>query len=142
VEMGVSRIVPVLSRYCVARPEGDKKTQRWRKVALSAAKQSGRGMVPEVTEVMDVKDAIEEMSQAELSFVCYEKEQTKTLADLPTAQRISFLIGSEGGLSEEEAALWQSKGITAVSLGKRILRTENAATYVLPVLAYKSQTEK
>ena len=67
--------------------------------------------------------------------------QRNPLSFLPTAKTISFLIGSEGGLAEEEAALWQEHGIPAISLGKRILRTENAAAYVLPVLFYKSQTE-
>ncbi len=140
-EMGVSRFVPVLSRYCVARPEGDKKIARWQKVALSAAKQSGRGLVPEVAPIMDIADAIEEMASAELSFVCYERESERSISELPVAKEISFLIGSEGGLSEEECALWQSKGIPAITLGKRILRTENAAAFVVPVLFYKSQTE-
>lgn len=141
IEMGVSRIVPVMSEHCVARVRGDEKGERWRKVALSAAKQSGRGIVPEVTAVMDIKDAVREMAKSKLAFVCYEKETEHTLASLPTADEIAFLIGSEGGLSENEAKLWQTAGLGAVSLGERILRTENAAAYVLPVLFYKSQTE-
>lgn len=140
-EMGVSRFVPVLSRYCVARPEGDKKIARWQKVALAAAKQSGRGLVPEVCPIMDIKDAIEQMARAELSFVCYEREDKRSAAELPVAKEISFLIGSEGGLSEEEQKMWEQKGIPAITLGTRILRTENAAAYVVPVLFYKLQTE-
>ena len=140
-EMGVSRFVPVLSRYCVARPEGNKKIERWQKVALAAAKQSGRGLVPEVKPIMDITDAIEEMSGAELAFVCYEGETRRSAAELPVAREIAFLIGSEGGLSEQERALWESKGIPAITLGKRILRTENAAAYVVPILFYKLQTE-
>ena len=141
IEMGVSRIVPVMSEYCVSRVEGDKKGERWRKVALSAAKQSGRGIIPEVTPVMDIKDAILRMADNRLAFVCYEKEWENTLAALPASDEIAFLIGSEGGLSEAEAKLWQAAGLNAVTLGERILRTENAAAYVLPVLFYKSQTE-
>lgn len=142
IEMGVYRIVPVLSRFCVARPdEADKKLQRWRKIALAAAKQSGRGILPRIEPLMDIKDAIEEMASAKQAFVCYEKEQHHTLSQLPIQEEISFLIGSEGGLAEEEAALWQQKGIPQISLGKRILRTENAAAYVLPILFYKSTTE-
>ncbi len=142
IEMGVYRLVPVLSRFCVARPEeGKKKWERWNKIALSAAKQSGRGILPEVAPIMSIKDAIEEMAEAECAFVCYEKEEKGTLAALPLAESISFLIGSEGGLAPEEKELWEQKGIPAVTLGKRILRTENAAPYVLPILFYKSQTE-
>ena len=141
IEMGVSRFVPVLSQYCVARPEGNKKIERWQKVALAAAKQSGRGLVPEVTSIMDIADAIEEMARAELSFVCYERETFRSAAELPVAKEISFLIGSEGGLPEQERARWESKGIPAITLGKRILRTENAAACVVPVLFYKLQTE-
>lgn len=141
-EMGVSRFVPVLSRYCVARPEGDKKIARWQKVALAAAKQSGRGLVPEVCPIINIEQAIELMAKNPLSFVCYEKETCNTIANLPAAKEISFLIGSEGGFADEECALWQSKKIPSVTLGKRILRTENAAAYVLPMLAYKSQIEE
>ena len=142
VEMGVYRIVPVLSRYCVARPEqSEKKLERWRKIALSAAKQSGRGLVPEVAPIMDIKEAVAQLSSAPGAFVCYEKAQKHTLANLPATDEYSFLIGSEGGLAEEEAALWEQAGIPAISLGSRILRTENAAAYVLPVLFYKQQTE-
>lgn len=142
VEMGVYRIVPVLSRFCVARPDqAEKKLERWRKIALSAAKQSGRGLVPEIAPIMDIKDAIKALGQARNAFVCYEKEQQHSLAEFPAAKEISFLIGSEGGLSEQECALWQQQGIPAVTLGNRILRTENAAAFVLPVLFYKAQTE-
>lgn len=140
-EMGVSRFVPVQSRYCVAKVEGDKKIARWQKVALAAAKQSGRGLVPEVCPAVDIKVAIEEMAAAELAFVCYEKESRRTAAELTVAENIAFLIGSEGGLSEEEKALWEQKNIPAITLGERILRTENAAACVVPVLFYKSQTE-
>lgn len=141
-EMGVSRFVPVLSKFCVARPEGDKKIARWQKIALAAAKQSGRGLVPQIAPIISINEAIEQMAEAPLSFVCYEKETKKTAAELPLAKEISFLIGSEGGFSTEECALWESRGITSISLGKRILRTENAAAYILPVLFYKSQTEE
>ena len=142
VEMGVYRIVPVLSRFCVARSEqAEKKLERWRKIALSAAKQSGRGLVPEIAPIMDIKDAIEEMAKTPKAFVCFEKEEKQTLAEFEMGQEVSFLIGSEGGLSDEECAMWEQKGIGAVTLGSRILRTENAAAYVLPVLFYKLQTE-
>ena len=142
VEMGVYRIVPVLSRFCVARPEqGEKKLERWRKIALAAAKQSGRGIVPEIAPILPIAEAIAQMAEAEQAFVCYEREQQRGLNTLPPAEEIAFLIGSEGGLAEEECALWQQRGIPAVSLGTRILRTENAAAYVMPVLFYKAQTE-
>lgn len=143
VEMGVYRIVPVLSRFCVARPEqGEKKLERWRKIALAAAKQSGRGLVPEIAPIMDIKDAVAALAHLPGAFVCYEKEQTRSLANLPAGEEYAFLIGSEGGLAEEEAALWEQACIPAVTLGTRILRTENAAAYVLPVLFYKQQTEE
>ena len=142
IEMGVHRIVPVMSRFCVARPaEAEKKLERWRKIALAAAKQSGRGIVPRIEPMIDIGQAIEQMASAENAFVCYEKEQEQSLCQIPMTENISFLVGSEGGLAEEEATLWQQKGIAQVTLGKRILRTENAAAYVLPILHYKSMTE-
>ena len=137
VEAGITRIVPVVSRNCVARPERiDKKTERWNRIAASSAGQCGRGILPRVTEIKDLGEALSMLSAHQTAFVCYENETKRRISDIPLSGDIGFLIGPEGGLAPEEAAVWEAAGLPAVTLGRRILRTENAAAFVLPILHY------
>ncbi len=139
VETGVRRIVPVVSRNCVARPErADKKVERWNRIARSAAEQCGRGILPVVADITDFSGALAMLAAHETAFICFENETERKLSGLTLTKDVGFLIGPEGGLAPEEAALWEKAGIPAVSLGRRILRTENAAAFVLPVLHYKN----
>ena len=141
VEMGVHRIVPVYSRFCIAKPTGASKTMRYKKIALSAAKQSGRAIVPEIGDTIDFQEAVQRLCAFQNGFVCYEKETEYSLLEMEACgTQIGFLIGSEGGFSAEEAACWRAAGLRSVSLGPRILRTENAAAFVLPILYSKYGT--
>ncbi len=141
VECGVTEIVPVQSSRCIAvvkDSSADKKLTRWNKIALEASKQSGRGRAVKVMPPRSYKQAIEEMTDAEAAFVCYENEDGLTLKGYLSGRKtpvtLAFLVGPEGGLSSEEVILAKEKGILSVSLGKRILRTETAAPFVLAVL--------
>ncbi len=152
-ELGVNTIVPVLSEFCVSRPKIQdyaKKTERYQKIAESAAKQSGRGIIPKVLYPIDIKDVpkntvmfyehggkpIKEILK-EIDCICNNnnnnssntgdnvkssdfKEQKDIKKD--TKKDISVLIGSEGGFSEKEAEQFKYKA----TLGKRILRAETA----------------
>lgn len=141
VEMGVRRIVPVYSRFCIAKPTGASKTMRYKKIALSAAKQSGRAVVPEIGDTIDFQVAVQRLCALQNGFVCYEKETENSLLEMEACgTQIGFLIGSEGGFSSDEAAFWRAAGLKSVSLGPRILRTENAAAFVLPILYSKYGT--
>lgn len=141
VELGVTRIVPVLTSRCVARPakqDFEKKRDRLRKIALSAAKQSGRGIIPEVAPLHTWQEALDSMQAQELSVMLYEEQGGVRFGEVPLAgaQRIGLFIGSEGGISEEEAAQAVAAGIHRVWLGKRILRCETAPTAAISVLMY------
>ena len=153
VELGAVRIVPVLTERCVSRPDEKalaKKCERWQKIALEAAKQCGRARIPVISVACTTAEAVREMSESTLSFVCYEKETELSLREFldsnsdkldsesPSAE-ISFLIGSEGGLSDEEAELFRKNGIATVSLGKRILRTETAPIAVLSAVMFRTR---
>ncbi len=138
VELGVFRIVPVESRFCIAKMSDDsqgKKLERWQKISREAAGQSQRGIVPEICPKLTFKEMIQKMKESELSFICYENEENLTLKDALKGNRIpgeiSFFIGPEGGIAPEEIALARENGINICSLGKRILRTETASAYVL-----------
>lgn len=141
VELGVSRIVPVATKRAVVKLDGskeDKKIARWNSISESAAKQSKRGIIPEVTKVMDYKEAIEDALNADIKIIPYEMsdpdsmEQTrKLIANITPGQSVAIFIGPEGGFSEEEIDVAKNSGVKPITLGHRILRTETAGLVVL-----------
>lgn len=130
VELGVNRIVPVLTRRCVSRPtEKDfaKKLPRYQRIALEAAKQSGRGIVPEVMPLVSYGEALEQMKKTECALMLYEQGGIHfSEAGLKNTGTVSLLIGSEGGFDESEVQKADEAGIKRIWLGDRILRCETA----------------
>ena len=143
VELGVSRIVPVSSERCVARPPYDaKKIARWQKIALEAARQSGRGLIPLIGEPADLASALKAAGEDDLVLFPWEEEKGKTLREVLEGKKpssISVFIGPEGGYSQEEADLARDLGAVPVTLGNRILRTETAGPAVLAMLLYHNE---
>ena len=150
VECGVDAVTPFESAHCIVRikPEAeDKKTDRRRRIALEAAKQCGRGSIPEIFPSISFSEALSRASEADLALFCYEGEGTQPLrtvlssyiATRPTGDRprISLMVGSEGGFSPAEAQAAREAGMIPVGLGRRILRTETAAAFVLACLVYE-----
>ena len=137
VELGVSRIVPVLTSRCVARPDAasfSKKRERYQKIALEAAKQCGRGIIPEVADLLRLQEAIEEMRR-QTAIVFYEGGGGKVRELVsPDAKAVSLLIGSEGGFEPEEIAACEAAGIRRGTLGRRILRCETAPDAALTLV--------
>ncbi len=141
VELGVTEIVPVLTARCVARPakaDFEKKRERLQKIAHAAAKQSGRGIIPEVAPLMTWNEALASMQAQDISVMLYEEQGGVRFGEVPLdgKTRIGLFIGSEGGISEEEAAQAVEAGLHRVWLGKRILRCETAPTAAVSVLMY------
>ena len=144
VELGVSRIVPVVMKRCVSRPDDGslgKKIERWRKISKEAAMQSGRGIIPTVEEAVSVDTALKQMKRDDCCFVCYEDFSHTPVSEVvsgkeKTMKKVSFLIGPEGGISEEEAQKCRDEGVALAGLGPRILRTETAPLCVISVLMY------
>ena len=127
VELGVTRIVPVLTRRCISRPDEKdfgKKLARLNKIAAEAAKQSGRGIIPVVEPIMGYKQALEEMKRLDRNVILYEEEGGVSFGevDFTGAKTVGLLIGSEGGFDREEAVAAVENGSVQVWLGKRILR--------------------
>lgn len=148
VELGISEIVPVITDRCVSRPDAKsipRKLERWNRIALEAAQQSGRCIVPKVCAPIDFKSAVCEMKNATSSFMCYEKHSGKSLNDIlqkDDIKDISFFVGPEGGISCEDADFAEKNGITLVGLGKRILRTETAPICVLSGIMFLTDNMK
>lgn len=142
VELGASFFTPVYSDHIVSRPDeksAAKKTERWQKIANEAAKQCGRGILPEICPPVSFSEAVAQMKQKELAFVCYENERELTLKSLLSEEPPSscaFFVGPEGGLSAKEIALADEAGLCRVTLGSRILRAQTAAPCVLSMLLY------
>lgn len=141
VELGAVAIVPVESMRCVVkldRKTAEKKTARLQKIALEAAKQSGRGKVPAVESPMPLKAALQQAVQAGDALFCYEGGGIPLSKLLPeTGGSIGVFIGPEGGFDPAEVRLAQETGASAVTLGPRILRTETVALAMLSVILYE-----
>ncbi len=148
VELGVFKIVPVITERCVVKIEksdaASEKTERWNKVSVEASKQCGRGKIPSVELPVKFSEAIEMLLKEDLSIMPYEElghsgelGLKKLLKENEKASSIGIFIGPEGGFSTEEAEFAVSKGINTVGLGKRILRTETVASALIPVIMFE-----
>lgn len=141
VELGVYRIVPVLTSRCISRPDektAAKKRERLCKIAAEAAKQSGRGIIPEVDGVLTFKNAVKEMSTAGLPIFFFEHASLplRKYMEKYTGGDIAVMVGAEGGFSDEEAAFAEENGLLSASLGPRILRCETAPVAALAAIMY------
>ncbi len=147
VELGVCGIIPVSAKRCVVKLDAGKaaaKVQRWQKIAEAAAKQSKRSVIPEISEVMDLKQAFELASAMDVRLIPYElaegMEKTRELIDgLEDGQRVAVFIGPEGGFEPQEIQAAVEKGIRPITLGRRILRTETAGMTVLAWIGYVTE---
>ncbi len=136
-ELGITRIAPVLTKRSVSRPDEKsaiKKNARYKKIALEAAQQSGRGIVPEISPQLTLKQAIAE-DKSELKLVFYEGGGEPLRSVINKAVRsVSIYIGPEGGFEKDEVeSVCENGGIT-VTLGKRILRTQTAPVAALTAI--------
>jgi len=141
-ELGAYEIVAFPSARCVSRPDEKslkKKLERWQKVAVSAAEQSGRGRIPQVRVLGSYGEALREAAQADKSLFFYENEHAVTLK-MALSQgpysTVSILTGPEGGLEEREVEQAREAGMTVCTLGKRILRCETAPLCALSAIMY------
>lgn len=144
VEIGICRIVPVITERAVVKIEKgakeDKKTERWQKISESAAKQSGRGIIPTVERPMKFKDAIEEAVKNGEAIIPYENEKDRGFKEFvknSKAENIGIFIGPEGGFDTKEIEFAVENGVMSVTLGKRILRTETAGIVTSAIVLYE-----
>ncbi len=138
VEMGVTRIVPVLTQRCVSRPDqksAQKKVERWQKISVEAAKQCGRGILPPVSPVTDFSAALRQAASESTILFFYEGGgQSLHQCIDPSCKSYSIFIGPEGGFAEEEVQLALDSGVKKATLGPRILRTETAPVAALAAI--------
>ena len=138
--------MPVISGRTIIKLEEKsklEKTKRWRGIARNAAEQSGRGVVPEVGEITTFSDAIKACSENKIkSIILWESEKTLHLKEylkincreLPL---IAVFIGPEGGFCHDEIADAERYGISSITAGSRILRTETAGLLTAAMILYE-----
>ncbi|MBC5659684.1 16S rRNA (uracil(1498)-N(3))-methyltransferase [Anaerosacchariphilus sp. NSJ-68] len=144
VELGVARIVPVSTKRAVVKLDAKKeqtRLKRWNTISESAAKQSGRGVIPEVSGVMTFGKALEEAKKLDVLLIPYERaenmaETRRVMGSIQPGQSVGIFIGPEGGFEESEVEEAVAAGAQAITLGKRILRTETAGLAVMAMLGY------
>ena len=144
VELGAYRIVPFAAKRSVVRldeKKAEKKQARWQLIAKGAAEQSGRGIIPEVGVVCSFAEALRMAGELDVVLIPYEleegmKEAARILEGITPGQSVGIFIGPEGGFEEEEVEQAKRAGAHAVTLGKRILRTETAGLTALSILMY------
>jgi len=130
VELGVFRVVPVVTSRCISRPDDKsirKKIERWQKIALGAAQQSCRGRVPLVSQVMTFEEALKDASEKDCGIIFYEGggESLKTFTQKGN-KSFGIFVGCEGGFDISEVQKAKDSGVLPATLGKRILRAETA----------------
>ena len=140
-ELGVNRIIPLITRRTVARPEGGegKKAERWREILRHAIEQSGQAWLPHIEEPQFLKDVLSKGPKEEFRILFYEEEKSRRLRDIwPTIppKEIQILIGPEGGFEKEEVSLASSLGFIPISLGNLILRTDTAPIVALSLVQF------
>ena len=140
-ELGAYAIVPVRSARVIGHDTSPAKVERWRRIAKSAAQQSGRARVPDVADVHDWNALLATFGHFDRVYVPWELAAPAPLRavferELADARTVLVVIGPEGGFSADEVAAARDAGATSISLGRRILRTETAALVVLAAILY------
>lgn len=150
VELGVFEIIPVVTKRTVVKldyKKEQKKLERWNAIAISAAKQSNRGIIPRVSESMSFKKALEYAKELEGNIVPYEKakgikDTKEILNQMSQCKSIGVFIGPEGGFEESEIKDCLEQEIKPITLGKRILRTETAGLTALSLLMLQLEDDE
>ncbi len=145
VELGVYEIVPVKMKRTIVKIDNEKKERaklnRWQTIANEASKQSRRGILPNVHEIVSYKEAIDMAKELEYVILPYELAENmeytrKSIEEASKCSSIGIFIGPEGGFDEEEVSFAKEIGIKTITLGNRILRTETAGLTALAMLMY------
>lgn len=144
VELGVYEVIPVATKRAVVKldeKKAAKKVERWNGIAESGAKQSGRNVIPSVTKVMSYKEALAYAKELDVILIPYElaegmADTKQVIKGIKKGASIGVFIGPEGGFETAEVEQAIESGGKAITLGRRILRTETAGLTTLSILMY------
>jgi 16S rRNA (uracil1498-N3)-methyltransferase len=142
-ELGIKEIIPFFSSRSVPLLDKSKRLKRyhrWEKIAVEASKQCERVVVPKIGPLQDYSEILQTASQDSLRLILWEREGAslkEILKGSGARARIFFIVGPEGGMSNEEVEQAKRTGFVPVTLGKRVLRSETASVCLLSVLQYE-----
>lgn len=150
VELGVTRIVPVMTKRTVVKlddKKAKKKTERYNMIAESAAKQSGRGMIPEVTMPVSFAEAVSMAEKLDMNIIPYEEAEgveysRNIIKSIKGKKSLGIFIGPEGGFAREEVEKALDAGASAITLGHRTLRTETAGMAVISIIMFELEEDR
>lgn len=143
-ELGAFELVVFPAARCISLPDDksrNRKLERWKKIAVSAAEQSGRGRIPDVLMMSSFRAAVERAAAADLSLLLYENENHLSMRQAVEAasyRSAAVMTGPEGGLTPEEVSVAREAGMKICSLGPRILRCETAPLCALTIVMYET----
>lgn len=149
VELGAYEVIPVATKRAVVKldeKKAAKKVERWNSIAESAAKQAGRSRIPQVADVVTFKEALEIAQKLDVRLIPYElaegMEQARAVVRaIKSGQSVGIFIGPEGGFEQSEVEEAMEMGVTPITLGRRILRTETAGLAVLAILMFELEAQ-
>ena len=147
VELGVYEIVPVAMKRSVVKLDDKKaktKIARWNSISERASHQSKRSIIPEVSDVLTFRQALEKAKELDMLLLPYEcaegMEYTrKVVSGISNGSSVGIFIGPEGGFDGDELELAKEAGCSIITLGKRILRTETAGMMLMSVIMYNME---
>jgi len=137
-ELGVFKIVPLITDRSDLKTVSDNKLNRWQKIATHSAEQTGRSIIPKISAPMKLSEFLSVQTGSN-TILFYELEgatDLKLTLQKITSHTLTLIIGPEGGFSPEEIEAAKEQNCHIVSLGKRILRTETVAPAVLAIAQY------
>lgn len=141
-ELGVKKIIPLETMRTIVKYDkikGEKRVERWQKIAAEAAKQSNASLIPQVSQIKKLKDFGNNLEEKTKYILFWEEEDTLYLRNVlaeTNEGKIVLIIGPEGGFDEQEVKILEEKGVITVSLGNKILRTETAALAATTCVMY------
>lgn len=140
-ELGVSEIIPYMAARSIVKIDNkqDKKIERWQKIVKEASEQSKRNNIPIIRNAISLSNLVK-LSDYDMKFLCSVNESSqnikKVLSNINRNVKMLFVIGPEGGFTEEEEKCLIDNGFISLSLGSSVLRTETASTFIMSVIRY------
>jgi 16S rRNA (uracil1498-N3)-methyltransferase len=138
-ELGAIRFIPVTTERTQVKQT--QKVERWRKISLAAAQQSGRDKLLDIDEPVSLEEYLSTQVTPSANIILFEEHRDRNLKQilkgLNGVKQITVLIGPEGGFTKDEVAAAEEMGFIRASLGPRILRTETAPITILSIIQYE-----
>jgi len=138
-ELGVSQIQPVITERCNVQLDDarwEKRHEHWRKITISACEQSGRNVLPELFPPISLEQALQQKQNVTATFLLHPEGGVPFDQAKPQNKFIEFIVGSEGGFSEDEVNNIKALGIQSLIMGPRILRSETCPVAALAIAQF------